>query len=349
MNACLAGWLWAIRTSGSPFHTRVTAKSTSRLKWPVTLCRLASMGRTGYTHLSHKRSVLPTMKKLLASLVLISMSTAYASTYRGVVLQISIAASSGGGTRVTVLTSGATDCHAAGTIGHWYSFEYPPKGGPGTAWLAALLSAKVTQESIVIHGTGTCDASGMEEVTAIDLPSASVPISATPPRPHFPPAVVSSPSRPAARIILGQQWPAARLLEAFDRAAHLDALSNGTEPELRVWDAPSFSNTVGYVISLDRAFACSADYRNDGRTASVARADCEASDMPVTERRRALDLLPALSDFNGKTWGCALGGQTFLVEGFANGRRFAFIVSNPEQCRQSDSLPVRRLLEALRF
>lgn len=296
-----------------------------------------------------KRWVLPTMKTLLASLVFLSISAAHASTYHGVVLEISIAASSGGGTRVSVLTSGVTDCHSAGTTDHWYSFEYPPKGGPGAAWLAALLSAKVTQESVVIHGTGTCDASGMEDVTAIDLPSASMPISAAPPSPHFPPVLVSSRSRPAARIILGQQWPAARLLEAFDRAAHLDAPSNGPEPELRLWDASSFSSTVGYVISPGRAFACSADYQNDGRTASVERADCEASDMPATERRRALDLLPALSDFNGKTWGCALGGQTFLVEGFANGRRFAFIVSNPERCRQSDSLPVRRLLESLRF
>jgi hypothetical protein len=56
-----------------------------------------------------------------------------------------------------------------------------------------------------------------------------------------------------------------------------------------------------------------------------------------------------LSDLNGKSWGCALGGQTLFVEGFINHQRFAFSVSNPEQCPQSDSLPVKRLLEVLRL
>jgi hypothetical protein len=37
-------------------------------------------------------------------------------------------------------------------------------------------------------------------------------------------------------------------------------------------------------------------------------------------------------------WGCALGGQTFFVEGFINHRRFAFSVSNPEQCPQAGRL-----------
>jgi hypothetical protein len=132
-----------------------------------------------------------TIEKLLAALILLSVSTARASTYRGIVQEIGIAASSSGGTRVSVLTSGTTDCN--GSDNHWYSFEYS-KAGPGSAWFAALLSAKVAQETVVIHGAGTCDASGMERVTAIDLPSASMPLS------HDSPPVVT----PGSAVPAGQ-------------------------------------------------------------------------------------------------------------------------------------------------
>ncbi len=50
------------------------------------------------------------MKRLLANLILLNISTAYASTYHGVVQQIRIAATSAGGTRVSILTSATTDC-----------------------------------------------------------------------------------------------------------------------------------------------------------------------------------------------------------------------------------------------
>lgn len=281
------------------------------------------------------------MKRLLANLILLSISTAYASTYHGVVQQIRVAATSAGGTRVSILTSATTDCRGDRTNDRGYSFTYSANAGPGKAWFAALLSAKVTQQTVVIHGTGTCDASGMEGVTAVDLPTVFMP--------HFPAAPMRPPAQPAAPIDLRHGWPALQLLEAFDRAARVSPLSNGSGPALRVWEAPFLGNTVGYLISLDRVFACSANYRNDGRTASVEQADCEVSDMPMAERRRALNLLPALSDLNGKSWGCALGGQTFFVEGIINHQRFAFSVSNPEQCPQSDSLPVKRLVEVLRF
>lgn len=67
------------------------------------------------------------------------------------------------------MTSGATDCRVGDSVSdHWYYFEYS-RTGPGAAWLAALLSARVTQASISIQGTGKCDASGMEGVTEIDL------------------------------------------------------------------------------------------------------------------------------------------------------------------------------------
>lgn len=111
-----------------------------------------------------------TMKKTLWALISLSLATANASTYRGMVQEIGIAASSSGGTRVSVLTSGTTECN--GGDNHWYSFEYS-KAGPGSAWLAALMSAKVAGETVVIHGAGTCDASDTEKVTEVDLPSPS--------------------------------------------------------------------------------------------------------------------------------------------------------------------------------
>jgi hypothetical protein len=113
--------------------------------------------------------MIPKMQKIATLAFLIGMSTAYASTYHGVIHEIRIAATSSGGTRVSVLSSGTTDCGPGNAINHWYSFEYSPTG-PGAAWLAALLSAKITQASIIIQGTGTCDASGMETVSSIDLP-----------------------------------------------------------------------------------------------------------------------------------------------------------------------------------
>jgi hypothetical protein len=105
--------------------------------------------------------------------------------------------------------------------------------------------------------------------------------------------------------------------------------------------------TTGNVISSAAALVCTAEYRNDGKTASVESAHCAASDAPLQKRRSALDLLPELSALNGKSWGCALGGETFFVEGFVNHQRFAFIVSNPEFCKDSDSLLVKKLVEVL--
>jgi hypothetical protein len=104
------------------------------------------------------------MKKLLACLFLFGLPNAYASTYYGAIQGMRIAAAPAGSTRVSVLTSGRTDCR----VGGWYYFEYS-KTGPGTAWLAALLSARVTQERVAIQGTAACDKSGMEGVAEIDV------------------------------------------------------------------------------------------------------------------------------------------------------------------------------------
>jgi hypothetical protein len=243
---------------------------------------------------------------------------------------------------VSVLTSAKTDCHGRDASDHWYSFEYSAKGGPGPAWISVLLSAKVAGQRVVIHGAGTCNASGMEEVASIDLPG---PV-------RFPATPIPSPAKPAAPgVALRNGWPPAlQMLDAFDRAAHLEPLSNGTGPQLRIWMVPSMGETVAYIISHDRVFACSASFRNNGGAASVGQANCEVSYLPAVERRRALSLLPALSDLNGKTWGCAtLGGETYYVEGFTNPGRFAFIVSNPDQCPGSSSVTVKRLVNMLRF
>jgi hypothetical protein len=93
--------------------------------------------------------------------------------------------------------------------------------------------------------------------------------------------------------------------------------------------------TTGNVIFPTGALACTAEYRNDGQTASVERASCAVSDMPREKRRSALDLLSDLSALNGRSQGCAFGGETFFVEGFVNHERFAFLASNPGFCKDS--------------
>ena len=149
-------------------------------------------------------------------------------------------------------------------------------------------------------------------------------------------------------VDLRQGWPAVELAEAFDRAANWEPLSNGTEPELRVWRPPFLGNTTGYAIASARALRCDATYRNNGLTGSVEHVQCSTSDMPVEKRRSALDLLPELAALNGKTWGCALGGETIFVEGFVNRQRIAFIVGNPADSKDSGSLLVARLMDILR-
>jgi len=150
------------------------------------------------------------------------------------------------------------------------------------------------------------------------------------------------------RVDLRRGWRAVELADAFDRAAHLKPPSNRAEPELRVWEAPFLGNTTGYVISSGHAQTCSAQYRNDGLTASVEKAHCAVSDMPREKRHSALGLLPELSALNGRSWGCAVGGETIFVEGFVKRQRFAFLVGNPADCQDSGSFLVKQLVEVLR-
>jgi ketosteroid isomerase-like protein len=110
------------------------------------------------------------MKKLMAAVLsLFGVTSACASNYHGVVQAIRIAAALPGSTRVSVLTTGATDCEAEnGASERWYHFEYA-RSGPGSAWLASLLSAHVTQAIVTIQGTGKCDVARMEGIAQIDL------------------------------------------------------------------------------------------------------------------------------------------------------------------------------------
>jgi hypothetical protein len=147
-------------------------------------------------------------------------------------------------------------------------------------------------------------------------------------------------------IDLSHGWPPTEMLGAFDRATHLQAPSKDADGDLRVWFAPSFGSTKGYIITSRSALQCNAEYKNNGLTATVVRGQCAAAEIPPQIRSEALALLPELSFLNGKTWGCALGGETFFVKGFLGRKDFAFIVSNPGagSCSDPDSTLVSRLI-----
>jgi hypothetical protein len=70
--------------------------------------------------------------------------------------------------------------------------------------------------------------------------------------------------------------------------------------------------------------------------------------MSAETRHSILNLAGELSTLNGKSWGCAFGGDTIFVEGFANHQRFTFLVSNPSVCKDADSQLVSRLAASLR-
>jgi hypothetical protein len=152
----------------------------------------------------------------------------------------------------------------------------------------------------------------------------------------------------ASGIDVSHGWPAARFLAAFDRAAGFEASARKGEPELRVWRAPMWGNTTGDVISSSGALACKAIFRNDGLKASVQSVHCVASYMSAQTRHEALNLVGQLSALDGKSWGCALGGEAIFIEGFAQHRRFTFLVGNPSDCEDADSRLVTRLVRALR-
>src|SRR5579859_3706230 len=90
---------------------------------------------------------------LVVAMVSVAGGPVLATTYSGTIVDVRVNASSSGGTRVSLQTTASTACTGAA---NWYVFEYSGSTGPGSAWLAQALAAKISGESVVIYGTGTC-------------------------------------------------------------------------------------------------------------------------------------------------------------------------------------------------
>ena len=67
--------------------------------------------------------------------------------------------------RVSVQLISATTSCANGTA---YAYEYNGSG-VGSIWTATLLEAQTAGRSVIITGTGVCDAWGVEGVTAVQM------------------------------------------------------------------------------------------------------------------------------------------------------------------------------------
>jgi len=93
-------------------------------------------------------------------------SAAHASGYTGTLQKVQTSASptTSGNTRTSINTGNVTSC--TGTYAGWYSFDLP-SASVGSVWLATLLAAITTNNQVVIVGTGTCDAYGLEIVEYI--------------------------------------------------------------------------------------------------------------------------------------------------------------------------------------
>lgn len=96
-----------------------------------------------------------------------AVSSAQASTYTGVIVDVRAAPSpqTQNNIRVSIQIagSGPTSCPYPG----WYSFDLPT-GPTESLWSAILLSAISDGGSVTIAGNETCDVYGMEEVGYID-------------------------------------------------------------------------------------------------------------------------------------------------------------------------------------
>jgi hypothetical protein len=94
---------------------------------------------------------------LLAAILGLVSTMAFASTYTGTVQKVIVASSvdTAGVTRVSVYTGGTTSCT---DVNGWYVFEYAAAGnGPGPAMFAQLLDAQLLGSNVTITGTGGCD------------------------------------------------------------------------------------------------------------------------------------------------------------------------------------------------
>lgn len=268
-----------------------------------------------------------TIETLLAALIIFSTSTAYASTYHGIVQEIGINASSSGGTRVSVLTSGTTDCH--GGDNHWYSYEYS-KAGPGSAWLAVLLSAKVAQETVVLHGTGTCDALGMERVAAIDLPSASRPLSQDSPSSEAPPVLSlhicpKSPSSARLENLDSQTRVPGQHYIMFKLPAALACIGTSQLSSLRVLprvmpDSPQAYRRLAH--GLARSIHATVTRVWDSLPAGFDIGDATDGGVEMLARDPRIALIGANLTIKEQAPDCTHGGTAFRIfEPYPNARR----------------------------
>lgn len=105
----------------------------------------------------------------VAMFLSIGSTTAMASTFTGSIQGVIVAPSPyvNGNVRVSVhITSGSTSCPNY----TWYAFEYSPAtGNIGQAWTAALFAAQVSNTTVEISGTGTCDQASVETVAGVTL------------------------------------------------------------------------------------------------------------------------------------------------------------------------------------
>jgi hypothetical protein len=102
---------------------------------------------------------------VVACLVLTSGARA-TTTFTGTLLQVQSSASqtTPGNTRVAINTGTTTAC--TGAYAGWYAYDLP-SASTGAMWGATLLAAIAAGKSVMIYGTGTCDAYGFEIVLAV--------------------------------------------------------------------------------------------------------------------------------------------------------------------------------------
>ena len=136
-------------------------------------------------------------------------------------------------------------------------------------------------------------------------------------------------------------------LAAYSRAASLAPLgSHG--PELRVWvDGVMFGKIRGFVISRNGVIECETSWDIDGSVVTVKSVRCKP--RTVSDRaRRALSLLPELSNLNGKELDCGVeDGSDVFLEGWNSLGSFVLFAGNPSSCRDPGSVLVTRLLKIL--
>jgi hypothetical protein len=95
--------------------------------------------------------------------VFLAASMAFAATLSGQIqiLRINTGASAA---RVSIFVGGSTACVARG----WFAYENAATG-LGLVRTQGLLAAYQAGHQVTIHGTGTCDGFGFEQINSIDL------------------------------------------------------------------------------------------------------------------------------------------------------------------------------------